>query len=302
MRKFVFTALATLVAIAFPATLSVAAQTKKVVEPSGLLYKISGKDLKKPSYLFGTIHIICPNDMFSMEKLNGYIDQTDRVIMELDFDNAEEMQALGKGVLMPDGKTIKDFLTAEQFAKVDEMFKNYMGVSAENFKQIKPFLLGMMVSTSPKALGCTPGSYEMSFLKAAAERKKGVEGLETVASQFAVIEKNPLEKQAKTLYEMSLDPQKHIDVFKKMVEAYKAQNSDELYIMMDAQMKSEKDMKDLQGALLDDRNKDWIPKIEKAIGEKSSFIAVGGGHLGGRNGVVSLLRAKGYKVEAIKIN
>jgi uncharacterized protein YbaP (TraB family) len=57
----------------------------------------------------------------------------------------------------------------------------------------------------------------------------------------------------------------------------------------------------LQGVLLDDRNKDWIPKIEKAIGEKSSFIAVGGGHLGGKNGVVNLLRAKGYKVEAIKL-
>ena len=301
MKKFILTALTAFVVVCSTA-FNLSAQTKKVEETQGLLYKISGKDLKKPSYLFGTIHIVCPNDMFSMEKFNGYLDQTDRVIMELDFDNTEEMQSMGKGLQMPDGKTLKDFLTAEQFAKVDEMFKNYMGVSAENFKQIKPFFLAIMVSTSPKALGCTPGSYEMSFLKAATEKKKGVEGLETVASQFAVFEKNPLDKQAKALYEMALNPQKSIDVFKKLVEAYKAQNSEKLYVLMDAQMISEKDTKDLQGALLDDRNKDWIPKIEKAIGEKSSFIAVGGGHLGGKNGIVNLLRAKGYKIEAIILN
>lgn len=273
-------------------------QPDKIAETPGLLYKITGKDLKKPSYLFGTIHIVCPNDMFSMEKLGGYLDQTDQLLMELDLDNAAEMMAMGQGMQMADGKTLKDFLTAEQFAKVDEMFKNYMGFSAENVKQIKPFISSVIISTSPKALGCTPDSYELSLVKAATEKKKSIEGLETVASQFAVFEKTPLEKQAKALYEMALNPQKSVDEFKKLVETYKTQNAESLYILIDAQMKSEKDF---QGVLLDDRNKDWIPKIEKAIGEKSSFIAVGGGHLGGKNGVVKLLRAKGYKVEAIKL-
>lgn len=298
MKKFILTALAAFVTVC-PAAFQLSAQTKKVTETSGLLYKISGKNLKKPSYLFGTIHIVCPNDMFSMEKLNGYLDQTDRLVMEIDMDNAEEMQSMGKGLQMPGGKTLKDFLTAEQFTKVDEMFKNYVGVSAENVKHIKPFFLAIMVATSAKAIGCTPGSYEASFLQAATGKKKEVEGLETVASQFAVLEKSPLGKQAKDLHEMALDTQKSIDVFKKLMETYKTQNSENLYNMMDAQMKSEKDF---QGVLLDDRNKAWIPKIEKAIGEKSSFIAVGGGHLGGKNGVVNLLRTKGYKIEAIKLD
>lgn len=214
--------------------------------------------------MFGTIHIVCPNDMFSMEKLNGYLDQTDRLIMEIDFDNAEEMQSMGNDLQMAGGKTLKDFLNAEQFAKVDEMFKNYMGISAENVKQIKPFFLAVMVSTSPKALGCNPGSYEKSFLQSAIEKKRGVEGLETIASQSAAIEKIPLEKQAKALYEMALNPQKSVNEIKKLIETYKTQNSDSLYSFMDAQMKSQKDF---QGILLDDRNKDWIPKIEKAIGE-----------------------------------
>lgn len=298
MKKIHLTVLPLLLSIIFLTAFETRAQAEKPQETSALLYKISGKDLKKPSYLFGTIHIICPTDMFSMEKLGGYLDQTDRLIMELDMDDAAEMQVMSRGVLMSDGKTIKDYLTAEQFAKVDELFKNYMGVSAENVKQIKPVFLTIMLSTSPKAIGCTPGSYEMSFLKAAIDKKKSVEGLETVASQLAIFEKTPLEKQAKSLYEMALDPQKSVNEFKELVATYKTQNSERLYVTMETQLKSEKG---LQSALLDERNKNWIPKIEKAISEKPSFIAVGGGHLGGKNGVVNLLKAKGYKIEAIKL-
>ena len=287
-----------MLALAFPFASGASAQTKKVEEASGLLYKISGKDLKKPSYLFGTIHIICPNDMFSMEKINGYLDQTEQLVMELDMDNPSEIQAMTAGMIMRDGKTLKDFLTAEEFTKVDEMFKTYMGMSVDALKQIKPFALSVMISTNPKAIGCSPGSYEASLLKSATDKKKGVEGLETVSSQFAVFEKTPLEKQAKDLYKLALDPQKSFDNFKKLVEAYKSQNSDNLYSMMNAQMSENKA---LQSSLLDDRNVDWIPKIERAIAGKSSFIAVGGGHLGGEKGVITLLRAKGYKIEAIKL-
>lgn len=280
------------------ANLDLRAQSKKAAATNGLLYKISGKNLKKPSYIFGTIHIICPNDMLSMEKLGGYLDQTDRLVMELDMDNAAEIQAMSKGLVIPDGKTLKDFLTAEQFAKIDEMFKSYMGISAENVKQIKPFALSMMIAANPKALGCSPASYESSFLQAAIAKKKGVEGLETAASQFAVLGKTPTEKQAKDLYELSLNPQKSIDDLKKLLETYKLQNSEALYKYMNTQMKG---TKGFQTSLLDDRNANWIPKLEKAINQKPTFIAVGGGHLGGKKGLLSLLKAKGYKLEVIKL-
>jgi uncharacterized protein YbaP (TraB family) len=280
-------------------TLNSFAYTIKSDDSPGLLYEITGKDLKKPSYLFGTIHVICPNDMLSMDKLNQYLEQTDQLIMEIDMDNAQEMQVMNTGLLMSDGKTLKDFLTAEEFAKVDEMFKANMEMSVENLKQIKPFFLSLMISMSPKVLGCSPPtSYERSLLQAAKSKNKGIEGLETVSSQFAVLDKNPLDKQAKDLYKMSLDPQKAFNDFKKLIESYKAQNSDNLYDLIVSQMSEEKEF---QVSLLDERNKNWIPKIEKAINEKPSFIAVGGGHLGGKNGVINLLRQQGYKIKTIKL-
>jgi uncharacterized protein YbaP (TraB family) len=298
MKKFSLAVLSAFT-IVFLMGLQAAAQVKKGTTNQGLLYKISGKDLKKPSYLFGTIHIICPTDMFSMEKLGGYLDQTDQLIMELDMDDAVEMELMGTGLVMPDGKTLSDLLTPAQYAKVDKMFKNNMGVSVDRLKTFKPFMLQIMIAANPKALGCSPpASYEMSFLQAAAAKKKSIEGLETVSSQFDVMNKNPLEKQAKSLYKMSLNPQKSFAEFKKLVKVYKTQNSDSLYSTINGQLGGERAF---QTALLDERNKAWIPKIEKAMKEKPAFIAGGGGHLGGKNGVLRLLKARGYQIEAIKL-
>lgn len=278
---------------------AISAQTAKPAEDKALLYKISGKNLKKPSYIYGTIHIICPNEMFGMEKLNNYIDQTDSVLMELDLDNSGEMKTMFSAFQIPDGKSIKDFLTAEQYAKVDEMFKNYVGVPVENLKNFHPFMLSTLVTTSPKSLGCaSPGSYDKSFMESAVAKKKAVEGLETVASQMENVNRKPMRKHAEDLYRLALDTQKSIDEFKNLIVIYKTQNSDELY---QKSISGKLGDAEFEKAMLDDRNIDWIPKIEKALGEKSVFIAVGAGHLGGKNGVIALLKKKGYKIEAIRL-
>lgn len=282
----------------FALSLSVFSQTAKTNQYNGLLYKISGKNLKTPSYLYGTIHIICQNDMFGLEKLNGYIEQTDQILMELDMDNAAEMQSMAGKAAMPDGKTLKDFLTAKEYTKVDEMFKNYMGVSVENFKTYKPMFLSIMITTSPKSMGCDKsGSYELSLLQTAASKQKPIEGLETVALQFEKLDKQSFAEQAKELYKMAVNTQEKTTEFKEMVRIYKMQNSEALYKFINGKLGNQ----EFQKVLLDERNINWIAKIEKAVGEKSTFIAVGGGHLGGKTGVVNLLRKKGYKVEAIKL-
>lgn len=274
------------------------AQTVQPAESNALLYKISGKGLQKPSYIYGTIHIICQNDMFGMDKINSYIDQSEQILMELDMDNVTEMQTMATGAMMTDGKTLKDLLNDEQYSKVDEMFKNIIGISVDTVKTYRPMFLSVMISTSPKSMGCqTPGSYELSLLQTAATKKKPIEGLETVAAQFEKISKKSNAEQAKELYETALNPQKAIDEFKEMIGVYKSQNSENLYKVIDGRLGNP----EFQKVMLDERNIDWIPKIEKAISKKSTFIAVGGGHLGGENGVINLLRKQGYTVEAIKL-
>lgn len=268
-------------------------------DDNGLLFEISGDGLKKSSYIFGTFHILCPTDMMPMDKFSPYIDKIDQLIMEIDMDNPAETGAMAKGAAITDGRTIKDVLKPEEYAKVDEMFKNTVGVSVDAVKMLKPAILSVLVVTSPKMLGCSPpSSYELSLVKLAADKKKPIVGLETVEFQSKTLESTPLEKQAQSLVKMANDPQKAEDELKKLIATYKEQDIDKLHSLA---VEQDKDDVNFEKNLLDDRNAAWIPKIESNIKTSPSFIAVGAGHLGGPKGVVSLLRAKGYKVTPIRL-
>jgi uncharacterized protein YbaP (TraB family) len=86
-----------------------AGQSKSAAESPSLLYKISGKGISKPSYIFGTFHAICPTEMIPLESLDTYLTQTDQLVMEIDMDDPAEMQQMIKAVMIADGKTIKIF-------------------------------------------------------------------------------------------------------------------------------------------------------------------------------------------------
>lgn len=83
-----------------------------------------------------------------------------------------------------------------------------------------------------------------------------------------------------------------------MMEIYKSADINRMYNFMNESVNEmyvqHKDI------MLDNRNKNWIPIIEKVAKETPTFFGVGAAHLAGENGVIKLLRKQGYKVEAVK--
>lgn len=278
---------------------AVDAQPASADPGNGILYKITGKSLAKPSYLFGTVHVICTADMVPKEKLGSYLDKTDRLVMEIDLNNLGEIAEMAKGLAMPEGKTLKTILTPEKYAKVDEMVLNALGFHAERVQTINPVALQVMILSSPKMLGCSSASaYELMLTQLAAEKNKPTEGLETAQFQRETVAKIPVDAQAELLYQMALDPMRSVNEFKQLIAVYKLQDSEKLYETINRQMAGNTE---IETQLVGARNKTWVPKIETMIKEKSTFIAVGGGHLGGKDGLVNSLRTAGYKVEPIKL-
>lgn len=278
--------------------LSVAGQKAEPATGSGLLFEITHKNLAKPSYIFGTIHAICPTDMLPMEKFAPYIDKTEELILEVDLDDPAEIASMAKGVRLPEGKTFKQYLTPEQYAKVDEMVKNHLGFSADMVSTVKPGLLMIMVLASPKAIGCATDAYDKALMREAVAKKKPVSGLETAEMQIAFLDTKPVEQQAKELYAMAVDPQKAVADLRKMTEVYKLQDAEKLLAASSSQMEADKTF---VTKLLDERNAAWIAKLDEAVKVKPTFIAVGAAHLGGKNGVLNLLKVKGYTLKAIKL-
>lgn len=276
------------------------AQTKKNTDNSSLLYEITGKNLKKPSYLFGTIHLICENDMNLTEKLSNYLGQTEQLMLEINLNDQMEIQTAAKGAVMPDGKTMKTILKPEEYAKVDEVYKNYLGISYDQLQTIKTPMATTLLLTSAKGMGChmLSGGYDKFLAQTAAANKLPVFGLETATTQIAVIDSQPFEKQVEVLNRAAANPEKRFADFKKVHQTYLAQNPDELYAIMLEQLNADGMSPE---TFLDKRNVSWIPVIEKNIQSKSSFIGMGAAHLGGEKGVLNLLRKKGYTVKPIKL-
>ena len=275
------------------------AQKTAPVTDSALLYKISGKKLAKPSYIFGTIHLICPKDMFPADKLKGYLSQTEQLMLELNISDPVIVAAMAKGSILSDGKSVKDHLKPEQYVKIDEMFKTYLGISYDLVQTIKPSLVSAVLFRSPKVLGCQGTTAYDSFLAdTATAAKMPISGLETVEDELAAIDSQPFDKQIETLVKVADDPEKTFKSFKDLYAAYLKQDSEGLY--KNATAGGEMDAT-ARTKLLTNRNAAWLPLIEKNITTKPTFIGVGTAHLGGEDGVLQLLRKKGYTITPIRL-
>jgi uncharacterized protein YbaP (TraB family) len=127
--------------------------------------------------------------------------------------------------------------------------------------------------------------------------KRGVHdirALETAEVQISKLKGNATTKNELEILKVAMKEAATRPVFpaKKLLDAWEAGDTNALADIINASQSVEE-----RQAILDDRNKDWVPKIEKMLKEKRTFfITVGAAHLVGPDGVPSLLRQDGYHV------
>ena len=266
---------------------------------SSLLWEISGNGLKQQSYLFGTIHIIGKEDYFWTDVMNDKFNSTKTLVLEIDLENSMmAMLSMMGNVRMKDGTSLQDLLTEEEYKLVEDYFNDEMGMPIAIFDRIKPMFTSMMISEGGQDNMEEMTSYEMELMDKAKVNKMNVEGLETIKYQMSMFDSIPYEDQAKMLVEsVKGGDDTEGDVMNAMIELYKNQDIDGLYELI---MQEDSDMETFEDILLINRNKNWIPKIEKFARQKPTFFAVGAGHLPGEKGVINLLKAAGFTVQPVR--
>lgn len=259
-----------------------------------LLWEISGNKLEKPSYLFGTIHITC--DATLQPKVLKALDATDRLYLELDMDDPALQSQMMMGMMMKDGKTLSSLISEEDFKLLDEYVTQKMGFSAKMINTVKPLLVSSMLI--PSMLDCPMQSVEAELMKVTKEQEEEILGLEDVQDQLALFDAVPYETQMKELVKSIKESQgEENSPLDKLMELYK---NEDLEGMLKESSSTESFMAEFQDVMLDKRNQNWIPVMEKAMKEKPTFFGVGAAHLAGEKGVINLLRKAGYTVKAVK--
>lgn len=257
----------------------------------GLLYKISGNGLEKPSYLFGTIHLICAEDIEITDTFKHCFKESEQIALELDLDDPNTLIEAQKALMLPEGKTICDLIDKKLCKKLTKFLAN-KNIDIEDVEKLNPFAIISQLSS--QMFDCEVGSYELTFMQMAMAESKQIHGLEAVEAQLAAINAIPFEKQIEMILEESSGNDEDLQM---MINAYKAKNLDQLYMII-SEMGSEFMM--FEDEFVFQRNRNWIPVIEKMIKEKSTFIAVGAGHLPTNQGLIHLLRKAGYSVEVVE--
>lgn len=260
-----------------------------------LLWRISGNGLQQESYLFGTIHMTC--DATLEKNTIKALENTKQLYLELDMDDESMQKQMMKHMIMKDDKKLSSLLSAEDFKLVDEFLKKNIKMSAKMFDSFKPFIVTTMLY--PKMLDCPFQSVENTLMKISKEQNEEIFGLETVEEQMRVFDKIPYEIQAEELVKMAKsDLAKDKAEMNKMMKIYQNKDIEGMLKMMEES--DNKISAENQEVLLNNRNKNWIPLMIEIMSDKPTFFGVGAAHLAGEEGVINLLRKKGYEVEAVK--
>lgn len=267
-----------------------------------LLWKVYGNGLKDTSFIYGTIHMIEKKDFVLSNKVKNSFQKSNSIVMEINLDmDKETKKRVGKNAMYGNGKTIKSYLSEDDYNYFQVYLKDSLKINSlklKMYEMLKPFFFQSVIMMEQMT---NMESYEQTFSKMA--KDKEVLALETIDEQMAVLIKDSIDIQVKELMkEMKkgkLDASKEMKI---MVDYYKNQDVQGLYSYMIESFREDRSVvesDELKNRMLDQRNKNWIPKLEHWMKEKSLFVAVGAGHLAGEKGVIQLLKNQGYFVEPV---
>ena len=267
-----------------------------------LLWKVTGNGLTKPSYLYGTIHMLCSDDAILSDQMRSVIRKADEVYFEVDLDNLFEMISVMTKMKMKNDTTLQDLLSKQDYEKVKAYFEEEGSMLP--FTMLETYKPILALSTlQESSMECeNTAMMEQVIMKEARESDKKVKGLETMSYQAGVLDSIPYKLQAEQLVsyidEMKKNKgKKENSELDEMMRAYKSQDLQKLESLM---MKTDMGIGNFTDVLLYNRNRNWVARLKELMPSKSLLVAVGAGHLPGDKGVINLLRKAGYTVTPIE--
>jgi uncharacterized protein YbaP (TraB family) len=261
---------------------------------NSLLWELSGNGLFTTSYLYGTIHLICDKDLIIPEPVKNALIKSEQLALELDMTDPDFLKEFQKAMVMQEGTNLKKLLNKEDYKLVTNFFKDSLNISLQEVGVVKPFFMNSMMYG--KILGCQPQPYELALVNLAVRSTKPVKGLETLQQQLDLFSKISYKKQAEMLVESIKNFNETKLMYQELLALYKQQDIEGAYQLV---KNTTTGLEDFEDMLLSERNINWIPVIEGLSKDKSTFFAVGAGHLGGESGLIKLLQQKGYTLKPI---
>jgi uncharacterized protein YbaP (TraB family) len=251
-------------------------------------------------YLMGSIHVMSESFYPLNPALEAAFKDSDLLVEEVDLnemlDPMAQMSILTRGML-PSSQSLDKVLSPATLALVQKAVGD-LG-TAGPLMRFKPWMLAitlqgmeLMKSGFDPALGL-----DQHFFDQAREKGTAVQGLETVEFQISRFDTMTMEQQDRMLAETLKELATETATVGKLGDAWKTGDVPAIERIALADLKSDPVM---YQRLLVERNQNWMPKIEALFTRRGrALVVVGAAHLVGPDGLLAMLKAKGYTVEQL---
>jgi uncharacterized protein YbaP (TraB family) len=264
---------------------------------SSLLWKIYGNKLNKPSYLYGSMHLIERQYYHFSDTLKNYILSVQQLVMELN--EAPNQLAVLNKLKLPEGQTLDAYFRPGQLDSLLTYMEQELSIPRTTYEmmlnKMKPFVLLQLLMS--KSFSDKTESYDLSIMKLANDNEIPIIGLETIDQQIGFFDSIPTQVFINNIVKAIKDSVYSSASSDEMQKIYAGRNLDSLAAYM--QKEGDALMEDYKNLFIDQRNKNWTKQLLLLLKKKTTFIAVGAAHLIGENGLIQLLRAQGYTLTPI---
>ncbi len=286
---------ATMFATAAPA--SEPAKAPAAVNADPALWVV--KDADTTIYLFGTIHLMRPEvQWFDGGVKSAYAASSELVIEMVEPEPAKAQSIVMSTAVDPDGPPLTQKLNPKSVAEYKKAMEQ-LNLPTGSFEQFEPWFVSTLLAIMPlQKYGLSPESGVDKVLAAAAKRDgKTIIGLETMEEQIGFFDNLPEPLQIEFLDQTIKGLPKYGKLIDMMVGSWAAGKTEKLGNAMTKSMKS---TPEITKVLLKDRNARWADWIVKRMDKPGTvFLAVGAGHLAGKDSVQTMLNTR--KLKAVRI-
>lgn len=258
---------------------------------SSLLWRVTSPDGVE-SYLFGTIHLAHDNVFQQRDSVLILMRRCTEFRAELHLDSMKLAALVTPDLFFyTDGRTLKDFYSDSEYEEIMSVLREQLGPMATMADRMKPFVAAVTLALADVKSEMEGTSIDEFLWRVAGRMKLNRGGVERVAEQFALLDSMPPELLLETVRNVG----KNREMIKTIVEIYATENLVEAAkVLTEFEADTE-----FSKSVVDRRNKIMADRLDELYRLKPTFAAVGTLHLVGANGLIALLRARGFQVSPV---
>jgi len=256
-----------------------------------LLWRIRKEGLPGDSYLFGTMHVRDEMAFVFEDAAKEKILECDAFAIEVNLEEAD-LNLTEFSMDLPEGQTLSNLISRKKYEKIQKMLRKYSGMDLIQFDKSLPImvtnLLTDLILSKDRMV-----SLDHSLWQFAKEHEKITLGIETLQEQIEVMFKIPIDYQIKNLISVAKDYKKYRKEVMSLAKLYGSADVQKIF------KKAKKSSGKLRKMMLFDRNEVMANRISQMIEDQTMVCAVGAAHLGGKKGVIRLLKLQGFQLKPV---